>query len=269
MSPDLALVGLGLRRSHLTREGEQALRACRRVYAISYVPEALDTIRELCADVVDLRTLYRLGQDRLTTYKEQATTVLDAALDGGPVGLAVYGHPLILAMPSMFILRTAPPLGLQVRVVPGISALDCLLADLGVDPFITGVQAHEATDLMLFRRPLLPSLATVLWQVGSLETRLHTLGPSRPERLVGLQDYLTQFFPPDHPAFAVSTAVRDDQQPEIHRMTLADLPRHSALLHLGVTVYLPPAETAPADAGLAARLTDSSHLARIARDDRG
>ncbi|MEU4423864.1 SAM-dependent methyltransferase [Actinoplanes sp. NPDC024001] len=262
---DVYLAGLGLRPSHITPETSRALARCRRIHHISYVPGTDELLRQYCDDVVDLRSLYESGSDRLETYKAQATAVLDSAIEQGPVGLVVYGHPLILAMPSMFVLRLGSSLGLRVRTLPAVSALDCLLADLGIDPTVTGMQMHEATDLLLYQRPIVPGCATVLWQVGSLATRLHvTVGHSRPERLMPLRDYLLRFYPPDHEAVSVSTAVTEDEPPELLALRIGELPEHSARLHLGATLYIPPVKSAgPVDEALAAKLTSTDHLRSI------
>lgn len=220
---------------------------------------------ELCPEVVDVQSFYEWSSDRVGTYKRIAATVLDAAITRPPVALMVYGHPLVLALPSQIILRIAPMLGLRAIVLPAVSALDCLMADLGVDLVSIGVQSHEATDLLLYQRPLVPEMATVLWQVGSLETRLHSTGAtSRPERLRGLVDYLRRFFPDDHEVVSVCSSVVDDAPSTIRRHHLSELPRSSAELHGGVTLYLPPVppKSRPA-AEWAARLTSRTHLETI------
>jgi uncharacterized protein YabN with tetrapyrrole methylase and pyrophosphatase domain len=262
---DIVLAGLGLRPSHITTETVQALHQVRRIYSISYVPGTDDLLRRFCPDVVDLRSMYESEADRLNTYKRQAAAVLDGGIEAGPVALVVYGHPLILAMPSMFVLRLAPTVGLTTKVLPAVSALDCLLADLGIDPTVTGLQSHEATDLLLYDRPLIPSCATVLWQVGSLETRLHVVdGLSRPERLFRLRDHLLRYFPPDHLVVSVSSAVTEDEPPQILRMPISELPDHSAQLHLGATLYIPPRhEKVEADPQLTEALSSRDHLATI------
>lgn len=262
--PDIYLAGLGLRPSHITAETSAALAECQRIYHISYVPETAELLSRFCSDVVDLRSLYEEGADRLRTYKRQAAEVLNGAFERKPVALAVYGHPLLLAMPSMFVLRLGPAIGMSVRPLPAVSALDCLMADLGVDPTTAGLQSHEATDLLLHGRPLIPTCATVLWQVGSLETRLHvSKAASRPERLHRLRDHLLRFYPPDHPAIAVSTAVTDHELPERLTVQIVDLPRHSSRLHLGTTLYIPPVGEGSVDQSLVDQLTSREHLAAI------
>jgi uroporphyrin-III C-methyltransferase len=264
--PDIFIVGLGLRVDHLSPETELALRSSRRVFYVSHVPEVAQRLESWCNDVTDLAVIsYREQIDRLDAYKRMAATVIDGALEAPPVALALYGHPLVLSQPSTITLRTAARIGLRTKVLPAISALDCLIADLGVDPLATGVQMHEATNLLLYRRPLLPDMATIVWQVGLLETRLHTAKRySRPERLLRLRDHLLRFYPPTHSAFGVSSSVQESTPPEIHRFRLEQLPELSFLLHPGMTMYIPPSSARPiADQELFEKLRSASHLHEI------
>jgi len=170
-----------------------------------------------------------------------AAAVIDAALQSPPVSLAVYGNPLVLSVPSTILLRLGSEFGLTVKALPAVSSLDCLQADLGVDLVASGVQMHEATDLLLYRRKLLPELATVLWQVGALETRLYTGdSPSLPAQLVRLRDWICDYYPPDHEATAISSAVDASTEAELYWFRLHALPEMASRFHLGTTVYIPP-----------------------------
>lgn len=50
-------------------------------------------------------------------------------------------------------------------MVPGISAEDCLYADLGVDPGMEGSQHFEASKFMFYKRRVDPNAYLILWQV--------------------------------------------------------------------------------------------------------
>jgi uroporphyrin-III C-methyltransferase len=237
---DIWLAGLGMRATHLLPETVSVLRDSNQVLHLSHAPGTSELLAQHCASVVDLMPLYEEGADRLATYKRIAATVLDAALDRAPVTMAVYGHPLVLSVPSEILLRLGPELGMTVRVLPAVSALDCLLADLGVDLVATGLQMHEATDFLVYRRRLLPELATVLWQVGVLAYRHYTGDPAvAPIWLRRLQEQLLVTYPGEHPVTAISSGVDATSEPEIHRFPLARLADMATVLHLGTTVYLP------------------------------
>jgi hypothetical protein len=56
-------------------------------------------------------------------------------------------------------------------MLPAISALDCLFADLGIDPGTTGLQCYEATYFLERRPPVDPDATLVLLQVGMIGER--------------------------------------------------------------------------------------------------
>src|SRR6202034_1003142 len=79
-----------------------------------------------------------------------------------------YGHPGVFAAPPHRAITIARKEGYTATLLPGISAEDCLYADLGVDPSLSGSLTYEASDLVLRKRPLLPSSHLVLYQVGAI-----------------------------------------------------------------------------------------------------
>jgi hypothetical protein len=77
-----------------------------------------------------------------------------------------YGHPGVFVSPSHRTIDIARDEGYTVKMLPGISAEDCLFADLGIDSSTPGCLAYEATDMLLCKKPLIPSSHMVLYQVG-------------------------------------------------------------------------------------------------------
>src|SRR3546814_21038374 len=68
----------------------------------------------------------------------------------------------------------------------GVSAEDCLYADLGIDPGEVGCQHYEASQFMFYHRRIDPSAYLVLWQVGvagDRSVRRFSTGPA-PRRLL-------------------------------------------------------------------------------------
>jgi hypothetical protein len=53
-------------------------------------------------------------------------------------------------------------------MLPAVSALDCLFADLGIDPGRNGLQSYEATYFLRTRPVVDPRATLVLLQVGML-----------------------------------------------------------------------------------------------------
>jgi uncharacterized protein YabN with tetrapyrrole methylase and pyrophosphatase domain len=268
-TPRIYIVGLGLRIDHLTGETDQALRESSHVYYVSHIPGIRQLLLDRCSHITDLAaSCYAEGQSTYSAYRDMAATVINAALSlSEPVAFALYGHPLVLAQPSQLILTLATQLSLPTKVLPAISAMDCLFADLGVDPGSRGLQMHEATELLIYQRPILPDMATIIWQVGSLETALYTVRRSRPERLTRLKDFLLRFFPPDHDVFSVASAVEPNTSPDIRRFRITELAEYAPAFHYGTTLYIPPSEQrSVADVQLRDELTNPRHLDAITKN---
>jgi precorrin-3B methylase len=260
---DVRVVGLGLRPGHRTVETEATLRECNEVFYLEgwELPEL-----EALAPRVTRLFPYAEGEGRRSVYHEIAARVVDAALAHPPVGFAMQGHPSVGCYTTALLRDLCRVLGLEIEVLPGISALAALLADLGVDPLVRGLQLYEATDLLLRRRPLLVDVPALIWQAGTVESLLYTARPNRPERFIRLRNHLRQFYPPTHPV-AILYSDSGRMQSARDDVALDELPQHAERLHAGVTLYVPPAaERAIQDPGLLEVLADPEHLVRVTRD---
>ena len=190
--------------------------------------------------------------------------MIEAALDHPPVTFALHGHPLVAAHPPFLVLELAKALELQVTVLPGISAIDTILADLRLDPVVHGIQMYEATDLLLRRRPLQPEVPAILWQIGPLETCLHSMTVSRPERFSRFVAHLRQYYPPGHEVVAIYYSPHPILPPAILRFTLEGMGEHGHEIHAGFTLYVPPVVSRPIqDYDLLAKLYSMEHLRSI------
>lgn len=260
---DLLLVGTGLLAGlHLTREAEEAIRGADRVLHLDPgvgADEVLSALNPRCEALFG--RVYADARPRPDVYVAMAEAVLQPVLDGERVAFAIQGHPLVGMYAPALLEDAARLLGKTVHVVPGLSSLDTLFADLRLDPFVHGVQAFEATDLLLRRRALDPAVPAVIWQVGAVGSRLYSARRSRPERFVRLARHLGRTYPADHPVVVYLGANHPLQRPQRVAATVATLPDHAAVLSPGVTLLIPPVGAAPVvDAGVVATLDDAGWL---------
>jgi precorrin-3B methylase len=239
---DLWIAGLGLQTAtQVTREVEQAIRAAREVLYLDTGVATRAFLEGLCPRVSSLYDeSYADEGARVTAYQHMAARVVDAALDHPPVMFAIHGHPLVAAHPPFLVLELAKALDLRVEVLPGISAMDALFADLRLDPVVHGIQMYEATDLLLRRRPLQPDVPAIIWQIGPIETCLHSARVSRPERFDRFVRHLRQFYPARHEVAAVYSSPHPLLPPDILRFALEDMGQHAHRIHAGFTLYVPP-----------------------------
>lgn len=260
------VVGLGIQgATQMTREVEAAIRRSREVLYVAAGPSVADALAELCPKVTDLHgRCYQDGRPRIEAYDAMSTAVIEAALDGPPVTFAVYGHPLMFVYPSQQVARASQFVGLRAKILPGISSLDCMLVDLGLDPGIQGLQIYEATELMVRRRPLQADVPCLLWQVGAVETNLFSVSSSRPERFGRIKEYLLGFYPATHRVASIYSASDPRLDPQLKWFAIGDIEKQAADLHQGLTMYIPPTEIRPVqDRDLVRRLESDEHLATI------
>ncbi|HWC97509.1 MAG TPA: SAM-dependent methyltransferase [Candidatus Sulfopaludibacter sp.] len=265
---DIWIAGLGLQTvTQVTREVEQAIRASREVLYLDTGVATRQYLESLCPRVTSLyEESYSEQQSRVSAYDHIAARVVDAALDHGPVTFAIHSHPLVAALPPFLVMDMAKPLDLRVTVLPGVSAMDTLFADLRFDPVVNGVQMYEATDLLLRRRPLQADVPAIIWQIGPLETCLHSMAVSKPERFARFVTHLRQFYPPRHEVVAIYCSPHPLMPPHVLRFALEDMGDHAHEIHTGFTLYFPPAGSRPIlDHQLLANLFSLDHLRSITR----
>ena len=264
----IALVGIGtVSVMQITREAEAALRAASTFYVLHAQSLVLDYLRsEYEAEVIDLTPAYEEKKQRDETYRQVAQAVVAGASEGRGrrVAYVTSGHPLVLVTPSQLILRSAREVDIPVDIVPGVSSLDTVWADLRFDPGRQGVLMFEATSLLLRRYPLIPTVPLFLWQINSLETSLYSTRKNRPERFTGMKKYLLEYYPADHVAYLVHSASFPITRAEVVNVTVGELEELADVATSQHILYIPPVrEQEIADGDLLARVTSQEHLAQL------
>lgn len=237
----LVCVGLGMTLgAHLTPRSRSTIEQADVVFLA--VSDALVEIwvRQMHRDVRSLQAYYDEGKSRHLSYRQMVDAMLDEVRAGKRVCGAFYGHPGVFALAPHQAIAQAREEGFDAVMEPGISAEDCLYADLGIDPGRFGCQHFEASQLMFYQRRLDPSAYLVLWQVGLAGDRSHQRFATGPAYLQLLVDLLASDYPLDHPVVIYEAATLAISQPRIERLALKDLV-HTAL-HMQSTLIVPPCQ---------------------------
>jgi uncharacterized protein YabN with tetrapyrrole methylase and pyrophosphatase domain len=219
------------------------------LYVASNAPMAV-WLEELNPRSRSLASLYRAGVPRAQIYAEMVEEILAPVRRGLRVCAAFYGHPGIVVTPSHEAIARARAEGFQARMLPGISAEDCLIADLGVDP-IHGLQSYDATALLLRRHVLDPTVALVLWQVDAAG-KLDATPEPNPAALRELTDFLLGLYPPEHEVVFYGASVYSAAKPIIERRPLDEVASLDAAP--APTLFVPPLKPRPFDDDVARRL---------------
>ena len=238
LSGSLAVVGTGIQLvRQLTLEAREEIERADEVLFVVADPAAAAWLGSLNAEARSLSGLYSAGVPRDRVYEAMVGEILAAVRGGRRVCAVFYGHPGVYVQPSHEAIRRAREEGFSARMLPAVSAEDCLFADLGVDPGEHGWQSFEATDFLLRGRRSDPESALVLWQVDAVGKRDSSLEPEA-GALGRLGDALVALYPPGHEAVFYRASAYPVAGPDVVRVTLGDLTRLDAAP--APTLYVPP-----------------------------
>ncbi len=166
----LFVVGTGIRAGlQLTPEARQRIAAADEVFylaADSFLTAGV--IEKLNPRATSLAGHYGPTKKRETTYAEMVETILASVRLGNTVCAAFYGHPGVFVNPGHAAVRQARREGYPAVMLPGISAEDCLFADLGLDPGANGSQSYLGNDFVTRPRAFDVSTPLILWQITAI-----------------------------------------------------------------------------------------------------
>jgi hypothetical protein len=238
----LVLVGTGIKVvGQLTLEAVAWMRRADKLLYVVADAVAEETIRSLNpAGAESMHGFYADGKNRLDTYRQMVERMMSCVRGGLLTCAAFYGHPGVFVYPSHEAMRQARAEGYPARMLPGISAEDCLFADLGIDPAIAGCQAYEATDFLLGQRRIEPASSLILWQVGVVGNWTYQQRGYELNAMPLLLERLLQHYPPEHEVYIYEAAIFPGCEPVIRRVPLIYLGQ-SGLSAIS-TLYLPPSQ---------------------------
>lgn len=236
---------------HLTAEARSAIERADEVLHLAAEPIGNAFLLGLNPASRSLFGLYRPGVPREDIYARMADEMLAPVRAGRRVCVALYGHPGILARPAHLALSRAREEGLDARLLPAVSALDCLVADLELDPADTGLVTFDATDFVANGRRPDPTAALVLWQLSVLGMADWAAEPDM-SRLGVLADYLGRWYPAAHEVTVYEASPYPVASAEITRVPLTRLAEVD--VSPMASLYVPPAERSRPDPELTRRL---------------
>lgn len=238
--PALVIVGTGIKTAgQLTQE---SIAWMRRADALLYVvgdPVAETVIKRLNPDgAVSLAGYYKEGAPRLDSYHAMIDHIVGCVQSGLMTVGAFYGHPGVFAYPSHESIRRVRAEGHRALMLPGISAEDCLFADLGVDPAVGGCQSYEATDFLLNDRLVDTSAQLILWQVGTLGDWTYKTSRYDLRGFPLLVGRLSGLYGPQHVVAVYEAAALPGCEPITTYVPIAQL--NESLVSAATTLYVPP-----------------------------
>jgi len=248
----LTVVGTGIQLgTHLTPEARSAIEHADVVLSVVAEPVMQGLLERLNPRTRSLHELYDVGETRADAYEAMTEEILLHVRQGKNVCAAFYGHPGVFVASSHEAVRRARAEGFEARMAPGISAEDCLFADLGIDPARSGCQSYEATDFLVHGRGIDPTAALILWQIGTVGA-VTSSSEAIPTGLPVLVETLLEHYPPEHEATVYEASPYPGFDPLVRKVPLSELT--ASLVTALSTLYVPPSGTAALDLTMLDRL---------------
>ncbi len=253
----LACVGVGMMLgAHLTPRARAEIEQADVVFALVSDPLVELWLRELRPDVESLQSHYGSGavdgKPRDASYRDMVEAMLAPVRAGRRVCGAFYGHPGVFAVVPHRAIARARVEGYDARMEPGVSAEDCLYADLGIDPGTFGCQHYDASQFLWYRHRIDPAAYLVLWQVGvagDSSLRRFSVGSGH----IGLlADRLARDYPLDHEVIAYEAATLPIDRARMDAMPLRSM--SEGTWRLQTTLVVPPAKKREVDGDMQRRL---------------
>lgn len=197
-------------------------------------------IDEMHDDVRSLQYCYQAGKNRNITYNEMVEVILSEVRAGKKVTAAFYGHPGVFACVSHRAIKQAKQENFPAHMEAGISAEDCLYADLSIDPGKTGCINYEASQFMFYQRNIDPAAHLILWQVGLAgDKSLAKFSTGKAYRQI-LVELLLETYPADHQVILYQAKVLPIDIMRAEHIALTDLIDAELFMH--TTLVIPPSE---------------------------
>jgi uncharacterized protein YabN with tetrapyrrole methylase and pyrophosphatase domain len=247
----LSIVGTGIRLSQLTTETRAYIETAGKLLFLVCDPVTFSWLTQVNPTAESLDIFYSESKLREKTYAEMVDRILSCVREGLEVCVALYGHPGVFAYPGHEAIRRARLEGYSARMFPGISAEDCLFADLGIDPGTNGCQSFEATDFLMSGRQFDPRTPMLLWQIAVCGYMGHRMDCSVSGLRV-LVEVLLRHFDGSHEVVIYEASKYPGLEPTIQRVPLAKVPEAKVIP--SSTLYVPPNAKAIRDVAMARRL---------------
>jgi len=235
----LTIVGTGIRLvGQMTLEALDHIKRAEHLLYLAGDPATAIWLRQLNATAEDLSDCYAEGTPRPVSYGRMADRIMARVGAGRRVVAAFYGHPGVGVDPARAALARARAAGYPARMLPGISAEACLLADLGVDPLVRGWQSYEAWSFIADPPTFDSSRPLVLWQIGLVyDASIRFAGTPNRRGLASVKRALSRHYKPRHTVVLYDASPFPVCDARVERIPLAELSR--ADVRLSTTLYVP------------------------------
>ena len=238
----LTVVGTGIQAiSQMTVESLSYIEAADVVFFHATNGVTASHILSLNPNAIDLYAYYGEDKKRTITYIQMAELMLSEVRRGKYVVGVFYGHPGYFVSPARRALAIAAAEGYATMLLPGVSATDCLFADLRIDPGVGGCQVLMASKVLSEDCVLATNGHVVFLQINAVGDATFSFSGYKETKFTEFIRRLIQFYGETQDACYYMAAVLPGFAPEIWTRSLGELVRPEVRPKVGSGVlYLPP-----------------------------
>jgi precorrin-6B methylase 1 len=241
----LVVVGTGIEAiGHVTLAAEGAIRSADVVLFLVSDALTIEWIVRLNPAAESLYPRYASADSRPAAYRLIVERIMREVRSGRRVCAVFYGHPGAAVTPGHAAVGMARLEGYEARMLPGVSGLDCMICDLGVDLVASGFQSFEASHLVAHPEWLNPACPLVVWQISVIGTSSFPSRSYMPEGFAALVELLLETYGPEHRVVLYEAAVWTICEPRIETVQTQQLgtlvPTHASTLYVPAKECLPP-----------------------------
>jgi tetrapyrrole methylase family protein/MazG family protein len=243
--PEINVVGLGPGPVELlTLEAQRVLALAKQVYFRFSAHPVFEWVRKQGVECISFDYIYlqpHITYDRI--YRLINKALIKVAKRDGQCVYALPGNPYVFEKGPRWLKEMAEPEGVAVKITPGLSFLETLYIELGVDPE-EGLQILNAARMVeKDDYPFTPALPLLIGQVGlPVQNR-----PDFPEtNLKLLAQLLLQHYPKNHPVTLIWSSALPAYQNLRRSIALEDLAGQDNFVKTLATLLVPPLPPPPA-----------------------
>lgn len=235
----LIIIGTGIKSlAHLSQEAIVVIKQAEKVLYLVNEPYLKEWIERETKVSESLESIYFSQEKRINNYKAITNYIVEQNKKHKNLCVVLYGHPVVHAMSALAAAREIKEEGGHVTILPAISSLDCLFADLAFDPSESGCFSADATDFLIYTRQFDPRSHLILLQVGDIGV----YNQETTDYVYVLRDYLLKYYEKDHKVCYYQASQYPQQKPRIDFFPLSIMAEQpvSSL----TTLYVPPVKKA-------------------------
>ncbi|HEM1534290.1 TPA: methylase [Legionella pneumophila] len=165
----LIVVGSGIKSvSHLTEETKKIIQQADKVLFLVNENNLKSWILREAKGSESLEPLYFATPKRVDAYRNISNYIIDTYQQVKNLCVVFYGHPTVFAESALDAVRRIKEQNGKAIILPAISSMDCLFADLEIDPGEQGCFTIDATELLIYERQIDVYAHLILWQIANL-----------------------------------------------------------------------------------------------------